>query len=92
VLVTHPDDPHEVEVILGRSLGHRREPRVRFRKGRAGAFIALGTRRTRRAAFRAAREARDRYGEKRALVVWRDAILGYCYGVSRKTRGPAQSE
>ena len=54
---------------LPSSLDHRREPRVRLRKGTLRRFLTLGTRRTKRAAFRGARELRDRHGERRPLVV-----------------------
>ena len=75
--------PHEVEVVLGRSLGHRRSPRVRLRKGRTGQFLTLGTRRTKRAAFRAARELRDAHGEKRPQVVWQVSRHTWRFGVRR---------
>lgn len=68
---------------LPTSYNHRREPRVRLRKGtRRGQFLTLGTNRTKRAAFRAARALRDGKGEQRPLVVWRTAKGSWSFGTS----------
>lgn len=73
----------EWKARLPSSHNHRRKPRVRLRKGTLRPFIILGTRRTKRAAFRAARELRDAHGEKRPLVVWKDHQgAGWHYGTS----------
>ena len=82
--MTRPGEelPHEVEIVLGRSLGHRREPRVRFSKNRPGAHLELGRNMTRRAAFRAAREQRDKHGERRPLRVWQIRPHLFGWGVS----------
>lgn len=76
-MTADPWEEHERELArqsfaarLPSSMDHRRHPRVRLRKGSKHPFTILGTRRTKRAAFRAARELRDAHGEKRPLVVW----------------------
>ena len=65
------------------SMDNRRTPRVRLRKGRTGQFIILGSRMTKRAAFRAARELRDAHGEKRPQVVWQVAKHQWNFGCRR---------
>jgi hypothetical protein len=84
--MTRPGEelPHELELELGRAYDHRRKPRVRFRKGGGHLFITLGQRMTRRAAFRGARELRDRHGEKRQQVVWKVSAHVYRFGVRRE--------
>ncbi len=82
--------PHEVEIVLGRSLGHRREPRVRFAGGRPGAFLEMGRAMTRRAAFRYARELRDKHGERRPLRVWKIRAHLFGYGVSLWLATPSE--
>ena len=67
---------------LPSSYGHRRRPRVRLRKGRRGLFLTLGTRRTKRAAFRAARKLRDAHSEKRPQVVWQTGKHTWHFGCS----------
>lgn len=74
----------EMAAKLPSSMDHRRQPRVRLRDGRAGQFVILGTRRTKRAAFRAARELRDRHGEKRPQVVWQARPHVWHFGVRRE--------
>ena len=75
--------PHELEVVLARSYNHRRTPRVRLRKGKGALYLTLGQRMTKRAAFRAARELRDRHGEKRQQVVWQAGKHVWRFGVRR---------
>lgn len=84
--MTRPGEelPHELELELAGAYNHRRSPRVRFRKGGGALFITLGQRMTRRAAFRAARELRDRHGERRPQVVWRVSQHVYRFGVRRE--------
>jgi hypothetical protein len=83
--MTRPGEelPSDVEIMLGRNYNHRREPRVRLRRGRTGCFITLGERMTKRAAFRAARELRDAGGEKRPQVVWRVGKHAWRFGCRR---------
>lgn len=76
--------PSPLELELDRAYNHRREPRVRLRKGGGHLFITLGQRMTRRAAFRGARELRDRHGEKRPQVVWRVRRHLWRFGVRRE--------
>lgn len=59
-----------IESRVGGSFGHRRRPRVRLVEKR-GCYAELLSRRTKAAAFRAARELRDGGGWKAPLVVWR---------------------
>ena len=70
-----------MQSVLGENYGRRKHPRVREIKGRVGLFIVLGRRRTKKAAFRAARHLRDgtkpkgtkrllRGKENRPLRVW----------------------
>ena len=69
--------------MLPSSMDHRRTPRVRLRKGGGGIFITLGERMTKRAAFRGARENRDRHGEKRPQVVWQAGKHLWRFGCRR---------
>ena len=73
----------EMAAKLPSSMDHRRQPRVRLRKGGGALYITLGTRRTKRAAFRGARELRDQHGEKRPQVVWRAGKHVWRFGVRR---------
>lgn len=52
------------------TFGNRVTPQIRFIKNDRNLFLTLGTNRTRRAAFRAARALRAK-GEKRPLRVWK---------------------
>lgn len=63
------------------SMDQRRKPRVRLREGRKGLFLVLGSRKTKRAAFRAARELRDAGGERRPQVVWQESEHQWNFGV-----------
>lgn len=74
--------PHEIELILGSSLGVKRKPRVRFVKGRKGFHREYGRAGTRRAAFRFARQHRDKNGETRPLRVWPIHAHCFAWGVS----------
>lgn len=56
--------PEEAEIAarIGPAFGYRRLPRIRGVKGTSNRWVVVETRRTRRAAFRAARERRRHTG------------------------------
>lgn len=69
------------------SFGLRRQPRVRLREGRIDLYHYLGHRKTKRAAFRAARERRDTHGERQPLRVWQVGAYCWHYGYRQERLG-----